>query len=514
MVRGGVVRFVFILAAIVAQLVLLWLLISYVRHLSGILYLALEILALAEVVALTTRNRHPSYTIAWIFLFLLSPVFGLFLKLLWGRTSTQSRKSRQTAAIFDRRRQWLKSDPALLDRLAGQYPQHIRLATYLYRQGFPVYENCDCRYYPLGELQFAQLLEDLEQAERFIFMEYFILAEGELWDKVHAVLVRKAAAGVEVRLLYDDVGSMFFFSAQFKARLRREGIQVMAFGEAQRLLSRFYVNYRNHQKIAIIDGRVGYTGGTNLADEYANIYPKHGHWKDTAIRMEGPAVWSMTVTFLEMWETESGIAEDYRNYRTEPVPAVVVPPDSTSGEGFCQPFSDGPVNNPNNPAEMMYRQMIASAKRTVYITTPYLIIDDAMMDTLCMAAQGGVDVRIATPRIWDHWYVHVVTRSNYRRLVEAGVRVYEYVPGFLHAKTLICDDDHALTGSVNMDYRSFHLHFENAVWLCGVPVLAEIKQDFLDTLAVCEEVTLDSLRQISWPRRLLQSFFRLLAPLL
>ncbi len=241
-----------------------------------------------------------------------------------------------------------------------------------------------------------------------------------------------------------------------------------------------------------------------MADEYANLYPRFGHWKDTAVRLEGEAVWSLTVIFLEMWQSQTQQPEDYNRYRTHhSVPAA----------GFFQPFADGPVNNPSNPAEQIYQQIIFTARRYLYITTPYLVIDEAMMDALCQAAQSGIDVRIATPRIFDKWYVHKVTRSNYYRLVAAGVKVQEYLPGFLHAKTILSDDDVAVTGTINMDYRSFHLQFENGVLICGAPVLAAIRQDLLDIFAISEPVTPDQLKKVRLPERLLQSFLRLFAPL-
>ncbi len=399
---------------------------------------------------------------------------------------------------------WLQQNPAVLGDLAETKPKHRRIANFLVQQGFPLYKETLSKYYPLGDLQFVDMIEDLEKAERFIFLEYYIVSEGDLWEKIHDVLKRKAKAGVDVRLLYDDIGSIWATPDQFRKNLHSEQIQVRAFGEAQKQLSHLYLNHRNHQKIAVIDGNVGYTGGTNLADEYANIYAKFGHWKDTAIRLEGDAVWSLTVTFLEMWESESQVQEDYLRYR---------PTKTVAGDGFYQPFTDGPVNNPNNPAEMMYRQIIATAQRYIYITTPYLILDETMMDELCLAAQGGIDVRIATPGVWDKWYVHKVTRSNYRRLVEAGVRIYEYKPGFLHAKTILSDDDHAVTGSINMDYRSFFLQFENGVWICQAPMLSDIKRDLLETYAVSEEVSLDLLKKVRWPERLAQASLRLFAPL-
>lgn len=500
----GIRRLVTITLAVFAQLALLGLLISFLRLNAVFPYLLLQLLALVQVLVLLNQKGNNTYTVAWIVVFLVLPVFGELLYLLWGQSGRRSRKGRRLRSIFSHRCQWLTFDPDVMASLAARYPAKRRIPTYLEQLGFPVCGGTRSRYYPLGERQFEDMLADLAQASRFIFLEYYIVSEGALWDRIDAILRQKAAAGVEVRLMYDDVGSMFSAPDHFCESLRRDGIQVIAFGEAVKNLGHLYLNHRNHQKIAVIDGQIGYTGGTNLADEYANIYPKHGHWKDTAIRLEGDAVWSLTVTFLEMWEGESQETQDYNRYR----PQSLVP-----GDGFYQPFSDGPVNNPENPAEMVYRQLIAEARDYCYITTPYIVIDESMMNELCLAAQGGVDVRIATPRIWDHWYVHKVTRSNYRRLITAGVRVYEYTPGFLHAKTIICDDQNALLGSINMDFRSFYLHFENGVLIFGAPVLADIKADVLATYAMCEEYTVEMLNRQPWRERLLQTMLRLFAPL-
>jgi cardiolipin synthase len=502
--RGGAVRMVIVALVVIAQVSLIGLLIYYLKLHSTYLYLLLEALAVIQVLVLISKNRNTSYTAAWTVVFLVLPVFGEFLYLLWGHSGKSTRKSRRMKKIFARREQWLPKNPETLSHLNDAHPRRRRMAAFLAQQGFPLYIGTKSKYYPLGDLQFIDLIADLKKAESFIFLEYYIVSEGDLWEEIHDILRRKAQEGVEVRLLYDDVGSVWAAPEKIRQILRSENIQVMAFGEAQQQLARLYLNHRNHQKIVVIDGNIGYTGGTNLADEYANIYAKFGHWKDTAIRLEGDAVWSLTATFLEMWESESESEEDYSRFR---------PTRTVEGDGFYQPFSDGPVNNPNNPAEMMYRQTIATARNYLYITTPYLIIDETMMDELCLAAQGGVDVRIATPGIWDKWYVHKVTRSNYRRLVETGVRIFEYKPGFLHAKTILSDDDHAVTGSINMDYRSFFLQFENGVWICRAPMLADIKRDMLETFAASEEVSLDLLKRIRWPERLTQACLRLFAPL-
>ncbi len=502
---AGMIRIIIVGLAVLAQLFLLALVVTRLRYNAVYIYFLFEVLGLLAILVLIDKKRNSSYTVLWVTVILILPVFGYLLYILWGRTATKGRRSVRIQETLTRGVKYLEQDPEVYAELEEAHPWRKRIAGFLIREGFPLYNNTKCEYFSLGELQFEQMLLDMEKAKHFIFLEYFILSEGKLWDRIREVLKHKAAQGVEVRILFDDFGSIITLPNNFIKQLKNEGIQAMAFNPVHRYISRLYINYRNHQKIVVIDGNIGYTGGTNLADEYVNIFPKHGHWKDTAIRLEGDAVWSLTVTFLQMWETESKIQEEYLNYR---------PTINITGDGFYQPFSDGPVNNPRNPAETMYRQVISNAKEYVYITTPYLVINDSMIDALCTAAMGGIDVRIITPKIWDHWYVHMVTRSNYGRLIRAGVRIYEYTPGYIHAKTIISDDDQAITGSINMDYRSFYLHFENGVWICGAPVLEKIKEDIVATFEVSEEIDLQEWENRPWWVKILQAFLRLFAPLL
>lgn len=501
---AGMIRIAIVGLAILAQLLLLALVVVRLKHNAVYIYFLLEALGVIAVMLLIGQNRNLSYTTVWLVVILILPVFGYLLYILWGRAATKGRKSISIRETLDRGAGFLEQNPQVYAELERTHPWRKRMAGFLIREGFPLYNKTKCTYYPLGELQFEELLSDLEKAEHFIFLEYFIISEGQLWERIHQVLRRKAAQGIEVRVLFDDFGSIITAPNNLIKQLESENIQGLAFNPVHRYISRLYINYRNHQKIAVIDGNIGYTGGTNLADEYANLYPKHGHWKDTAIRLQGDAVWSLTVTFLQMWETESGRPEDYNKYK----PTIQV-----KADGFFQPFADGPVNNPRNPAETMYSQVISTAKDYVYITTPYLVIDDAMIKTLCTVAMGGTDVRIITPKVWDKWYVHMVTRSNYGRLLEAGVRIYEYTPGYIHAKTIISDDDQAITGSINMDYRSFNLHFENGVWICGAPVLKEIKEDIIATFRVSEEIVLGEWKRRPWQEKFLQALLRLFAPL-
>jgi cardiolipin synthase len=316
---------------------------------------------------------------------------------------------------------FLEKDATVYAELGAGHPNRKRIAGYLGRKDFPLYKNTNCEYFSLGESQFKAMLKDMEKAEKFIFLEYFILSSGKLWDRFEEILIRKAEQGVEIKLLFDDLGSIAAAPKNIIKKLGIYGIQVKLFNPVHKYISRLYLNYRNHQKITVIDGNIGYTGGTNLADEYANLYPKLGHWKDTAVRLEGDAVWSLTVTFIKMWESESDVTLNYESYR----PII----QSYGEQGFYQPFTDGPINNLDNVAETIYRKIINNATEYVYIMTPYLIIDNTMKDALCTATVSGTDVRIILPKIWDKWYVHMVTQSNYGDLLRAGVMIYEYSPG-------------------------------------------------------------------------------------
>lgn len=499
------IRIITVGIAILAQIFLLAFLAINLRQKSVYLYFLIEIFGLIGVLILVNKKSNSTYVIAWISIIILLPVFGYLLYILWGRTGTQALRSKRIRRILSNKRIWLNRDSEIQLMLQEYYPIRKKFSQYLDHEGFPLYKHAESKYYKLGELQFKDMLIDMKNAKKFIFLEYFIVSDGKLWNDIYEILKEKAAQGVEIRLLYDDLGSIMTVPDNIVKELKSKNIKVITFNQVHKNIYRLYINYRNHQKIAVIDGNIGYTGGTNIADEYANLYNKYGHWKDTAIRIEGDAVWSLTVTFLQMWETESKIKENYLKY--EPTVKIV-------GDGFYQPFTDGPVNNPHNPAEVMYRQIIYNAKKYVYITTPYLVIDESMMDALCLAAMGGIDVRIVTPRIWDKWYVHMVTRSNYGRLIKAGVKIYEYTPGYIHSKTIISDDDNGITGSINMDYRSFNLHFENGIWICGAPIIEDMKNDIIETFKVSAEISFNEWKCRPWYIKVIQAFLRLFAPLL
>ena len=350
------------------------------------------------------------------------------------------------------------------------------------------------------------LLQELKKAQRYIFLEYFIIQEGCMWNSILEILKEKAAQGVKVRVLYDDIGCFLKLPQDYDSQLRSVGIDCRVFNRFKPVLTSMQ-NNRDHRKIAVIDGKVAFTGGINLADEYINAIERFGHWKDASVMVSGKAAWSFTLMFLQMWELTNGEDEDYAQY--DPWVLTDCP---VQASGFVQPYADSPMDK-ENVGEQVYLQIINNARRYLYINTPYLIIDESMMSALCLAAKSGVDVRIVTPHKWDKWFVHVTTRSYYRDLMAAGVRIYEYSRGFIHSKTFVSDDAVATVGTTNLDFRSLYLSFECGVLMYRTEAVAQLKEDFLNTLEQCYEIT-DQDCQCGPIRRIFQDVLRLFAPLM
>lgn len=481
---------------------LLYALVSGSRLSQGI-HAVLTLLSILAVLFIVSRQDKGAYKVLWIFLILSFPIFGGFLYLLV-HTQTPTRRMRQAIDAAREKAMPLYRLPgdgyaAAAHQLPGRLPQ-IR---YLQNcAGFPVYSGTRVTYFPLGEAMLPTLLTQLEQAEKYIFLEYFIIQEGKMWNQILEVLQRKARQGVKVRVIYDDFGCFFLLPADYAKKLRQMGIECAVFNPFRPLLT-FKQNNRDHRKIISIDGKVAFTGGINLADEYINAIDKYGHWKDTAVMLEGKAAWSLTLMFLEMWQVATGLDEDFAQYYT---PTAI--PDS----GFVLPWCDSPMDR-ENVGEQVYLQLLGEARDYVYINTPYLVIDDSMVSALCLAAKRGVDVRLTLPHRGDNRAVHMTTRSYYPELITAGVKVYEYTPGFVHAKSFVCDDRVATVGTTNLDFRSLYLNFECGVYLCGCEAVLSVKQDYLDTLEKCRLITPDDCR-FGPLRKLCQNVMRLLAPLI
>lgn len=469
-------------------------------------YVFCVVLSIVVVLWIVNTRSDPGYKIAWIIPILLAPVFGGLLYLLFGGNRLSRRMQRKMEGMNRKLCDVLGPD-CHAEELAAPWGQDaVNQARYLERYAHcPPYVNTAAKYYPLGDDSWADMLAALRSAERYIFLEYFIIEPGEFWDSILAVLEEKAAAGVDVRVIYDDIGSLYTMPTDYPKTLEAKGIQCRVFNRFVPVLS-VRLNNRDHRKLCIVDGKVGFTGGINLADEYVNRQVKYGHWKDSAIRLTGDAVWSMTVMFLTMWEYVSGREEDYAAFR--PAPMV-----QAGADCVVQPYTDSPLDG--EPAgETVYLNLINKAREYVYITTPYLIISDSVNTALCSAAKAGVDVRVMTPHVPDKRIIFEVTRAHYEPLLEAGVKIYEYTPGFVHGKNFAVDDKYATVGTVNMDYRSMFLHFENGVWVCGGHTVLDVKRDFLTTLEKCQEITLAQCRERSVLRRLLRAVLRVFAPLM
>lgn len=451
-----------------------------------------------------TKKDKPAFKMSWIMQILLFPVYGgLFYIFFNFQTSTKKFRKR-VKSIEDRTQKLFELQKNSRDDALAELPQYKSGINYLQNfTGFPVYGNTQTRYFASGEDFFEVLVEELKKAEKYIFIEFFIVQEGKMWDTILDVLKEKASQGVDVRVIYDDMGCFFLLPKNYSEQLREMGIKCSVFNPFRPFLT-VVQNNRDHRKIVSIDGKVAFTGGINLADEYINEVEKYGHWRDSAIMLRGDAAWSLTVIFLQMWILCGNPEEEFEK--------LYPPKSEIKAKGFVQPYADSPLDD-ENVGEHVYMQIINSAKDYVYICTPYLIIDSDMISALTLAAKSGVDVRIMTPFKWDKKFVHVTTRSYYQELVKAGVKVYEYSPGFVHSKTFVSDDTVATVGTINMDFRSLYLHFECGTVIYENDSVLDVKSDFLKTLENCRRITEKDCKT-SVPQRILNEILRLIAPLM
>lgn len=471
-------------------------------------YIASILMSLLAVFGILSSRSNPAYKIAWIVLIMAFPIFGGPFYLMYGSSRLSRRIKKKMAAISDNISAYTPADHQVVENWTAENPEAFLQSRYIeHGASCPVYEHTQCEYHEIGEKSWQRMMEELEKAEHFIFMEYFIIEEGEMWDPMLDILRRKAAQGVDVRMIYDDLGSIMKVPDGYDKLLESYGIRTSVFNPFIPVIN-LRMNNRDHRKICVIDGHTGFTGGINLADEYINVKVIHGHWKDTAIMLKGDAVWSLTVMFLSMWDYIREEKSDYELYRPQVYQLEPMPTD-----GYLQPFADNPLDN-EPVGENVYLNLINRAQRYVYITTPYLIISNEMMTALTNAAKSGVDVRIITPHIPDKWYVHMVSQAHYQQLIESGVRIFEYTPGFIHAKSFVADDVYAVVGTINLDYRSLYLHFECATWMYKTACISDIYQDFMKTQSVSQEITMEDCKAVPFPKRLLSNILKVFAPLM
>lgn len=501
-------RSILVAALIVIQLIILVAItLEFSTYFVYFNYLFTAVAMIFVIAILNNGKSNPTYKMAWVIIILLAPVFGGLFYLVFGRQHLNKYQKAKMEIINQKMREAFHSNQAL-----AQMRFHGRAATaqshYISNYALsPPHANTFTEYLPTGEQFFERLKEELNKAERYIFMEYFIIERGIMWDGILEILAAKVKAGVEVRLIYDDMGCIAKLPLGYYKSLRALGINCIVFNPFRPVLNSSF-NNRDHRKITVIDGKVGFTGGINLSDEYINQKALYGHWKDSAIMLKGAAVFNLSVMFLSLWDYLSGKDENFNTFRAHAY-------ENGYGEnGYVQPYSDSPLDD-EPVGQNVYLNLIQRAKDYVYITTPYLIVDNEMASALCLAAKGGIDVRIITPHIPDKRYVHAVTRAYYEDLAEAGVKIYEYLPGFMHAKTFVVDDVYGVVGTINMDFRSLYLHFECGVWLYDTTeTIAAIKADFLATQKKSKYISLAECRNIPVYKRVSRMFLRAFSPLM
>ncbi|MDR1950307.1 MAG: cardiolipin synthase [Spirochaetaceae bacterium] len=500
-------RRVFVIVLLLVQTVFLITLIAGTSITFNYVNWALNILSIVVSLNILNKKEKAAYKLTWIFLILMVPLFGGIMYIFFRSQSNPRKLRRLIEAVSRECRPLYGLSGDVLPSIAEQQEDCLPQIRYLQKfAGFPAYAHTRTEYFDDGLPFFHRILEKLEKAERYIFMEFFILRQGKMFDPILDIMEQKAKAGLDVRILYDDVGCFMSLPPDFKQQLERRGIKCVVFNRFKPILSSEQ-NNRDHRKIISIDGKAAFTGGMNLADEYINAYERYGHWKDAAILLEGEAAWSLTLIFLQMWNLGQKKRDDYaRFYPWAETPCTV------ESDGYVQPYADSPVDD-ENVGEHVYIRIINNAKRYVYINTPYLVVDDNLLSALTLAAKSGVDVRIITPHRWDKKVVQITSQSYYRQLILAGVKVYEYSNGFNHSKTFVSDDKVATVGTTNLDFRSLYLHFEVGVCVYNNRAVGAVKEDFLRTIPISQEITLvDCARNMV--QRFVQDVLRLFAPLM
>ena len=468
--------------------------------------LLLKLISVIVVILIVNRHSNPVYKLAWVMPILAFPLFGgLFYLFIMGQRHTK-RFFKNLSEIEKQTTQDFPQNPDVFHEISTIYPHRAPTVKYINNvAGLCAYRLKEAQYFTVGEEKWKALLCELEKAQKYIFLEYFIIKDGQMWESVLDILKRKAAAGVDVRILYDGMGSMENFPANYPRTLSSYGIKCRVFSPFTPFLSALQ-NNRDHRKIAVIDGTVAFTGGVNLSDEYINIGYDGGHWKDMSVMIKGSGAFSFAIMFLQMWSVATG--EKIRSLDFAPSFE-----DDGAFSGYVMPYSDTPQDK-YQTGEFIYLDIINKAKKYIYITTPYLILDHEMVVALTNAALSGVDVKIICPLSVDHWYARAVSYSYYKELTESGVEIYEYTPGFIHGKTFCSDDELAVVGSINLDYRSLYLHFECAAWFIDSPIVDAVLNDFKTTLKKCRLVTVEDCNKISPLKKMLNAFLRLFAPLM
>lgn len=476
---------------------------SYALFING----TLRVVGVVVLIYIINAEGNPAFKMTWMLCVMAFPAVGTLFYIYVKSQVGVRWMGKRLATLKIETDPYMMQDMDVVDALRASKPANANLAYYLaHHMGFPTYRNTEVTYFPLGEDKFEALVPELKKARKYIFMEYFIVEKGYMWDTILKILVQKAREGVEVRFMYDGTCAISNLPYEYPQELERKGIRCKMMNPIRPFLSTVQ-NNRDHRKICVIDGRVGFTGGINLGDEYINRKERFGHWKDTAVMLKGDAVQSLTMLFLQMWNVDQKEEEHYTRYLTPRRQGL------RRELGYVLPYGDSPFDN-ENVGEEVYFHILNHAKKYVHIMTPYLILDNEMITTLTRTAKSGIEVIIIMPHIPDKWYAFVVAKTYYRELIRAGVQIYEYKPGFVHAKVFVSDDDTATVGTINLDYRSLYLHFECGVFIYNNSVVDRVERDFQETLMKCHKVSLVELRNRSLFSKITGQVLRLFAPLM
>lgn len=502
--RSFIISFLLFLQVSIITLIILFLS-SYFVY----VYTALTVLSIIISILIISKDTNPMYKIAFIFPILIFPAIGGFLYFFFDKRNISKGIRKKVKSNYyiiddiDSKDQYLKCELKMESVDAFKQSSYISNSSL-----FPLYKNTFTEILTPGEKKFDCLLNELRKAKNFIFIEYFIIEEGKMWNSILDILKQKVKEGVDVRVIYDDIGTINLLPKDYNKKLESYGIKASIFNIFKPSLDVF-LNYRDHRKILIIDGHTAFTGGINLADEYINHKVVHGHWKDLSILLKGEAVFSFTIMFLQMWFLINGEIPNYEDFHIKSNHDYK----DKYIEGFVQPFNDSPTDE-ELVSEFAYMNIINNAKEYIYITSPYLILDNEMVTALSLAAKNGIDVRIITPGIPDKWYVHETTRSNYAVLISNGIKIYEYSPGFIHSKYIVSDNEVAIVGTANFDYRSFYLHFECGVWLYKTESVYQLVNDFNNTLKLSKKISLSECNNINFSRKILRLILKIFSPLM
>ncbi len=503
-IKNGISRLIFVIIALIAQLS--WMLsISHIlAQYYTVVNIAIRTVAVILAIGIYGNQKNAMFKLSWIVMIFTVPVFGICIYILFGHKDSIRFIIKKFDKVLHHFERYKCSDKNVISSLRAEDELLANQSIYISDcAGYPIHKNTDVDFFPESSLALEAMIEELSQAKEYIFMEYYAIEEAHTFDKIKPILEAKVKEGVDIRIIYDDVGSIGFIDPKFIKRMAGIGVKCRVFNPVLPIVN-IFMNNRDHRKICVIDGIVGFTGGYNIADKYFEDSVRYGHWKDSGIRIKGDAVKNLSIMFLEMWAAMKD-DEDYSRFLNKK-------PYEAKEDSYVQVFADSPLDE-ENVGENAYLNLIKSATKSVYICTPYLIISDEMIRELTMAAKRGLDVRIVTPGIADKKFVYGVTRSYYFCLVKSGVRIYEYSPGFLHQKGMIIDSKAAIVGTVNLDYRSLYHNFETAVLIYKCKAIDAMHKDFLEIIRVSEEVS-NKYRSVRNTVNIVHIIYRLIAPLL